>query len=766
MARSAARRTSTAHSRRSDRSDHNGDDHDTHDSPPPPHRAEAPHEGSSHDERSVLEHGRSTAASDVGPVLTSKTGSIFGICADDGDIDSGLSRAHGLYFHDMRFLDRETLRLNGQRLSVLLGTDEQGDRTISELTNHAIPLDDDDGHVFRKETLGIRRERVLSDRVEETVQLHNFNDEAIDLSLELSFAAAFADMFVIRGADPGKRGTLHDPHWRGSTLRFRYDGADGRTRTTALTFDPRPAERDGGGVRFRTRLRPAHTWTLQIVTTLRDEGPGDLEQRPNARRHGSSTSGVRLDRVAIETNNPLFDRTLARSFGDLQMLMTHEHGDRYFAAGIPWYVALFGRDSLITSLQTLAYNPALAANTLRVLARYQGTKHDAYREEEPGKILHELRVGEKANLHEVPQYPYYGTVDATPLFIILAAEYVRWTGDLDLWHELRGNVERALYWIDRCGDHDGDGFVDYSSSSGRGLSNQGWKDSGNSITNRDGSLAVPPIALVEVQGYVYRARLDAAWLFELDGSDESRARARLLCAEAAALRARFHEAYWLPEEHFLAIAIEQGGRRAESIASNAGQALWGGIVAPEHAAGVAELLRSERMDGGWGVRTLAEGEAAYNPIDYQVGSVWPHDNSLIAAGLRRYGFVAEANRIFSGIFQAASYFPHYRLPEVFAGFSRAQYSTPVHYPVACRPQAWAAGAIPYFLQSALGLMPDAPRQRLRIERPALPDWLDEVTVRNLRVGAAGVDLRYRRGTEATLVAVAAKHGEIDVEIAY
>lgn len=740
---------------------------------------------SSHSDRRVIQHGRSAPVSSLGASLTTKAGSLFVLCAQNGDIDATLNGGYGLYFHDTRFLDSATLRLNRKPLTVLLGRDGQGDRSVCELTNPDLPADaaDDDGttskdhagtktdgktdggssgegsNLIPKETIGVRRERILSNQMVEHIQVHNFNTQPVTIAFDLQFDAQFESMFTVRGAEPGKRGALHDPRWKGATLTFRYDGADDRTRTTALTFDPPPDHQDGGALRYRLSLAPNETTTITVTGKLRDQGAGDLETTPRAPGDISKS----FDKVTIETSNPLFDRVLNRAFISLRMLITREHGDTYFAAGVPWFVALFGRDSIITALQTVGYDPSIAANTLRVLAGYQGTEVNEFQDEEPGKIPHELRVGEQAHLHEVPQIPYYGTVDATPLFVVLVGEYVRWSGDVGLWHELRDNVDRALAWIDGNARQHKDGFVTYASKSAKGLANQGWKDSGNSITNQNGSLAEPPIALVEVQGYVYRAKLSAAWLYEQDGDTKTASRLR---AEAGALRARFGKAFWMADRKFLAIAIEKGGRQAESVASNGGQALWSGIVDDDHAAAVAAMLTGDTMFSGWGIRTLAEGEAAYNPIDYQVGAVWPHDNSLIAAGLKRYGHDDKALAVFSAIFDAATNFTDYRLPEVFAGFSRQQYPVPVHYPVACSPQAWAAGAIPYLLQTCLGLAPNALQHRLQIVRPALPSWLASVTVKGLAIGDARVDLRYELSNGTTLVAVLKKQGDIAVDIEY
>ena len=693
---------------------------------------------------------------DLNDTLITKAGSVFCLCARDGDLDVDVNGSHGLYFHDTRFLERATLRIDGQPLTVLLSSAFQDDRSVCELTNPDLELAD--GTVLPKERLSIRRERALGRKVVETIEVRNFGPEPVGCRLDLEFATSFDDMFVIRGAAVGKRGKLHRPGWTTGGLLLRYDGADKRKRTTLIGFVPPPSAKGHGAVAtYKLALEAGERATVRITISLEDRGPGALETKPVSSRRGEASFAT----VSVKSDNELFDQVLARSFEDLRMLATRERGETFFAAGVPWFVCLFGRDSLVTALQTLAYDARVAADTLLLVAKYQGRRHDEWRDEEPGKILHELRVDEKANLNEVPQTPYYGTIDATPLFICLLAEYVRWTGDLALFHKLRGNVDRALRWIDDVADHDGDGFVDYESRSSKGLANQGWKDSGNAITNQDGSPVVPPVALVEVQGAVYRAKLDAAWLHRLEGDA---ARARELERAAETLRTRFQRAYWLPRRRFLAVALQQGSRPAASLASNQGQALWSGIVDPKHADAVAKRLLSTPMFSGWGIRTLAVGEAAFNPIDYQVGAVWPHDNSLIAAGLKRYGFEQEALRVFTAIYQAATRFPNYRLPEVFAGFARERYPEPVQYPVACSPQAWAAGALPFMLQTALGLTPDATRRELVIRRPALPDWLGEATVTGLQVGEASLDLHFRRSGTATHVKILRQRGKLRVRV--
>lgn len=661
-----------------------------------------------------------------------------------------------MYFHDTRFLKRDTLRIAGRRPLILLSQADRAE-SISELSNPDLHVDDN-GTVLSKDTLSIRRHRQLDGCVKETIKILNFGSDPIDVPLQMEFDADFENMFTIRGTEPGERGQLHAPCWNDSRLIFRYDGADKHTRTTTVTFEPAPTEREDGKVLYRLQMKAGEEQSIALSFGFEDHGrnAGTLEKSPPRLQPNDIPSWTR-----VESDNPMFDRTIQHSLADLEMLTMRERGDVFFAAGVPWYVALFGRDSLITALETLAFQPAIAASTLELLAQYQGTKVDKRREEQPGKILHEFRVGERANLHEIPQTPYYGTVDATPLFVIVLAEYIRWTGDIGLWRRLRSNVEAALRWIDDYGDSDGDGFVDYQASSHQGMDNQGWKDSWNGVRNRDGSLAEPPIALVEVQGYVYRAQLAAAELYRRDGDE---GRATKLELAAGDLRRRFRRAYWMEERACLAQALQKDGRQVGAITSNPGQALWGGIVDHDQAQAVARSLSDPSMSSGWGIRTLAEGEAAYNPIDYQVGSVWPHDNALIAAGLKRYGFHEQALRIFSDIFKAATLFPLYRLPEVFAGFSSDRAPRPIRYPVACSPQAWSAGALPYMLQTVLGLEPRALEGELHIVSPSLPDGLQQVTVRGLRVGSGSIDLRYQRSEDGTLVAVLGRRGEIEVTI--
>ena len=502
------------------------------------------------------------------------------------------------------------------------------------------------------------------------------------------------------------------------------------------------------------------------------DGGGDgLEISPkvaeNEAPHDSEHLGLPSSSVRMTTSNELFNRVMRRSFLDLAMLETRHGDDRFYAAGVPWYVALFGRDSIITALETLAFAPEVGRATLELLARYQGQVDNPARDEEPGKILHELRVGERARLGEVPFTPYYGSVDSTPLFLVLLGEYLQWTGDLDCFTALRPQVDAALSWLEREGDPDGDGLFEYVSRASDGLVNQGWKDSYNAIVDSSGSLAKPPIALVEMQGYVFRAFRAMANVCRVAGDED---RATRLEQRAEQVQATFEESFWLPElgNYALALHGDPGAKRVADVdASNQGQALWGGIVAEAHAGAVRDsVMDPDRLNAGWGVRTLSAAAAAYNPFDYQTGAVWPHDSAMVAVGLRSYGFDDEALEILTGLYEAATRFDLYRLPELFAGFDRAAYGRPVRYPVACSPQAWAAGSLPYLLTAVLGLVPDAFANTLRVVRPRLPAWLDWVEIKGLMVGTNHVDLRFERSGDLSLAAVTSKARDIQVMIEY
>jgi glycogen debranching enzyme len=723
--------------------------------------------------------GRYVSAEDTPSVTRSiadavvlKEGDLFLLTLPDGRIPLTRDHGFGLYYHDCRYLNGYDLRVAGIRPDVLVASTEQGFKAIFQLTTPDVLLAD--AQVLPKEHLGLKWERVIDPEglaLHDVLEIENFGLAPLALPLSLTFRAAFEDIFAVRGVHPQRRGRPEPPHWDDGALRFAYQGVDGLCRSMTIYFSRPPDEAEGTTAVFHLRLAPRERQQVLVSLALA-EAAGPCEPQPGAwpqpdlgRVAGylqRSADQWLAHETRVRSNNLALTRVLNRSLRDLRMLRSRLDGREYFAAGVPWYATLFGRDSLVTALQMLAFDPAIAAQTLRLLAAYQGEREDPWRDEQPGKIPHELRVGEMARTDQIPHTPYYGTIDATLLFLILVARHATWTGSLALFHELRGNIERALAWVAEHGDLDGDGYVEYVCRSDQGLANQGWKDAGDAIVTADGRLATPPIALVEVQGYVYLAKAALADLYDLAGEPDFAARLR---GEAAALRERFNRDFWLEAEGCYALALEEGKRPCAVVSSNPGQALWTGIAAPAQAWRTADRLLADDMFSGWGIRTLSARERRYNPISYQLGSVWPHDNALIAAGLRHYGHTAGLERIFVGLMEAALHFPDNRLPELFTGFSRQEYGVPVSYPVACRPQAWAAGAIPHLLESLLGLQPAGFERTLRVVRPILPAFIEYLEVHRLRVAGAAVDLHFERTrTGGIAVDILGVEGDLAVAI--
>ena len=719
----------------------------------------------------LLTHGRSSMVRSITGALVLKDRDLFFLCDQDGSVPCKPGHGYGLYLHDCRYLNGYELTVAGVGLDVLVASTADGFRGVLQLTNSEISIGKAD---IEKEKVGVRWERLLDGHhaaLRDTITFENYSDKQIKLPVTLSFTAAFEDIDNVRGLLDETPGKLKRPVWQDDgTLEFRYDGKDGLLRTTTITVAPEPASTHASSAIVEIPLAPREKAHITVSVVVHESEPGEREAERSASALSTDRIAERLEeeartwaehRAAIETDNSLLERVTARSLRDTLMLRTELNGSEYFSAGVPWFVALFGRDTLVTALQLLAFDTEIAASTLRLLARYQGEHVDDWRDEQPGKILHSLRVGELAHLGETPYTPYYGSVDATPLFLILVARHAAWTGNLEVFDDLREHVDRALAWIDNYGDVTGNGYVEYQSASTKGLINQGWKDSGDAIVRSDGSLAAPPIALVEVQGYVYAAKREIAGLFKRSGDSD---RAAQLCKEADALRERVERDFWQEEEGTYAMALEKGGVQVTGRASNAGQVLWSGLAGEERSRRVGERLMQEDMFSGWGVRTLSTMSCAYNPIGYHLGAVWPHDNSLIAAGLRRYGAYQTADRIFEGILESASHFREHRLPEVFAGFSRSEYDVPVRYPVACHPQGWAAGSIPYLIESALGLQPDAFSGTLSIVRPTLPRSTSHLALKRLRVGDAQVDLAFERGDDGTVrVEVERASGQLRVD---
>ncbi len=703
---------------------------------------------------------------------------LYLLTDDFGDIRPN-TRGLGLYSGDTRVVSCLEIRVNGVRPVLLRAGTAGSFRSTVQMTNSDSVGDPahkiDESLVLVRRSLGINRERVVSGGLHERLTISNYTQRPEPAAIELVVDVDAADMFEIRGQGRPARGVNPPILVRDDgRLTFRHVGVDGLTRWTFVeTTLPAAisAVTDSGdgavAVRWDESIAPgasvAVEWSVWTALTPTSEA-APFPPRPAI----DSTSAdawyrARGERSAqVASDNGLFDLVMRRGLDDLRLLSTDgpSPGERYVAAGVPWYATLFGRDAIITALQTLAFEPRLAVEALEVLAARQATVVDDWRDAEPGKILHELRTGEMARAGELPHTPYYGSVDATPLWLVLLGATYDWTGDLGMVDRLWPNALAALRWIDEFGTRE-NGFVAYEGRSPQGLNNQGWKDSGDSIRDRNGDTVEPPIALAEVQGYVYDAKLRMAGLARARGDLDLAARLEL---EAEELRARFEAAFWLPDANFYAMAIGRNGRLADAIGTNAGHCLWSGLIGPERAKLVAARLMASDVDSGWGLRTYASGQPGYNPIGYHTGSIWPHDNAIVIAGLKRYGFHDAANTLSGRIFEAAQQFDGFRLPELFCGFARSDLDSPVPYPVACSPQAWSAGAPLHFLTSMLGLRAHADRRELELSRPNLPAWLGKVTINNLAVGESSVDLLFHRSRGTTSAEVLTKQGELAITI--
>jgi glycogen debranching enzyme len=696
-------------------------------------------------------------------VLAVKEGETFFFSDTEGNLDDRKEFGLGLYHRDTRFLSHFHMQLSGREPVLLSSSSERAYMCYVDMTNP--DLYSKDALAVSQQTLNIRRVRAINGRVFERIRIKNYNRHPVELTITFSMAADFADIFEVRGFSRERGGHHLPPQADGHRAEFAYEGEDLVTRRTVIEFDPQPHGIEVVGdqilAEFRLRLGPHETRLLALSFDPVLDGVRPIAVGFDAAVHQLRRSYEDWERdcTQIVTDNEVFNQLLTRGLRDLRALYTRTDRGGVMAAGIPWYVAVFGRDSLITSHQLLTVNTRPSRNALRLLSAYQGQKDDPWRDEEPGKILHEIRRGELAGAGRVPHTPYFGSVDSTPWFVILFAQYFRWTGDLEFAKELLPNVQAALDWIDNYGDLDGDGFVEYLSRSPGGMANQGWKDSFDSVPHEDGRLATGPIALAEVQGYVYMAKERVAGVFEAMGDHRTAARLR---EEAGDLRQRFNDVFWMEDQQYFAAALDGDKRQVRTIMSNPGHCLYCDVVEPDKAAHVARRLLQPDMFSGWGIRTMSKSAVAYNPMSYHNGSVWPHDNALIAAGLKRYGHVKATNRVATAIFDAAVHADYMRLPELFCGFTRRTPNQPVAYPVACSPQAWAAGSPVLMLQAILGVSARAHENTLTVNKPHLPPWLNQVELRNLRVGGSSISLVFRREGEITGFSLLDRKGDVRV----
>jgi glycogen debranching enzyme len=703
----------------------------------------------------------SSRAGEAARVL--KYGESFALLDRYGDVPRVGTGEHGLYHQGTRFLSCHELRLEGHRPMLLNSNVRRDNGVLSvDATNPDI-LGEDEPDLL-KGTVHLSRSRTLwQAQCHERVEAANFGLEAAHFTLAVDFAADFVDIFEVRGFTRERRGTLHEPQVHGDRVVLSYTGLDGVKRRTEIAWSPAPRELSDGTAEFDVRLAPGERFTLETrIACDPDAGAGEIGYGQALAEVDEGLREERERRAAVRSPNEQFNAWIDRSGADLAMLTAGNPETGYPYAGVPWYSVPFGRDGILTAMQYLWVDPGMARGVLRFLAETQAAAGRDDQDAEPGKIVHELRKGELAALGEIPFGRYYGTIDATPLFVALAGEYYQRTADLETVRGLWPAIERALAWMDGPGDPDHDGYVEYQRKSENGLVNQGWKDSDDSVFHADGRLAEGRIALAEVQGYVYLAKTHAARLADAMGDPGS---ARVLLAQAGQLRERFERDFWCEELGTYALALDGDKRPCRVRTSNAGHVLWSGIASAARGKRVGATLLDAQSFSGWGVRTVAHGEPRYNPMSYHNGSIWPHDNAIAAMGLARYGLKAGAVVIAEALYEASLFMDLHRLPELFCGFPRRNRGeAPTLYPVACSPQAWASATPFYLLKACLGLSFRADAPHVRFLHPQLPRFLDRLQISGLAVGDSEVDIHLERHGEEVGVKVVRTRGDAEVSV--
>jgi glycogen debranching enzyme len=692
---------------------------------------------------------------------TLMSGDLFAVFDRRGDFCTMGSNSQGLFYREMRHLSKLTLRLEEGALRLLTSS--------LRLDNAVLSVDQSNTELQRA------GQKILNPGVlyfsrsifawlngcYQHVEIHNYGGESIAVELILEFEADFADLFEVRGHQREKRGKLVEPLVTESSVSLGYLGLDGLRRDTRIELSGCSAAVSGDQIRVPIRLGPGGQTSFSV--RVQCSSGKETSRFPSVQEAVNQLEirGQEIARVEIQTSNERFNHWLKRSVADLRMLVVQTREGLYPYAGVPWFSTVFGRDGIITSLECLWFCPEIAQGVLSHLASTQATEVDPDRDAEPGKILHEARQSEMALLGEVPYHRYYGSVDSTPLFIFLAAAYFKRTGDRELLARLWPNIERALHWIDHYGDRDADGFIEYGRQTSRGLLQQGWKDSPESIFHADRNIASGPIALCEVQAYVYAAKREMADVCCAFGRSE---RAEELRREADTLKRRFHDAFWCEEISSYAIALDGNKQKCRIRSSNAGHALFTGIASDDHTERIIRELGSAKYFSGWGIRTIATGEARYNPIAYHNGSIWPHDNALIAYGLSRRKNKDLAVRVLAGLFEASTFMESGRLPELFAGVSIRQGYSPTLCPNACAPQAWAAGAVFLMLQACLGMEIVGAENRVRFVHPFLPDQIPDVKIRGIKAGSGLLDVQLSKHSESVEVSTIRRIGDVEVEV--
>ena len=692
------------------------------------------------------------------PLRTLKRDNLFGVFDIDGDFGAGKG-PEGLYFRDTRFLSRFDLALNGDRPllldSVVL---EDNAALLVDLTNNDIHDAEGRVRVTRGTIFANRWKFLIGQHCYERVGIRNFGTGKETARIDLAFGADFVDLFEVRGEQRKMRGVSTAEIVSPSEILFTYRGLDDIVRQTTIRFDPQPHRLSETEAGWDFELEPDARTGITVTITCAIAGEAAPVPPPFLNAYRDLRRLIPSERKllgGISSSNALFDEVIRRAAYDLDMLITQTPHGPYPYAGVPWYSTVFGRDGILSALFIVPQAPEVARGVLRTLAASQATEVDEAADAQPGKILHETRAGEMAELGEIPFRRYYGTVDATPLYVMLADAYFTRTGDAATIREIWPNIEAAMHWIDVYGDADGDGFVEYCRATEQGLSNQGWKDSHDAIFHADGTLAEGPIALCEVQAYVFGAKVGAANLARALGDEEKALRWE---EEADRIRLLFEEKFWLEDLQIYALALDGKKQPCRVRTSNAGHALLTGIASPERAAAMAAQFVDRTFFSGWGVRTVATGEARYNPMSYHNGSVWPHDNAVIALGLARYGYRQEAAKLLEGLFSAATFDDIHRLPELFCGFRRRPRRGPTAYPVACAPQAWAAAAPFALLTACLGLEIDDAEECVRVSSPILPRFIDALYMPDVRVGQSRLSLRFDRHELDVTVAVPDRSG--------